>query len=154
MRPFALRAIPCRSLPDPCLSFAIEFLISDIIHELKYLNLEIFKSLLLSEPCCQQRYYQSRELLGIDRIEKVEEPEFFRPGTLGKIQKCLWDLFEKPHTSLGARVSGPRATCPGPRVTAECLDRGHHLHQLHRHQHRRPHAQHPPVLSGETKKTL
>ena len=57
------------------------------------------------EPCCQQRYYQARELLGIDRIEKVEEPEYFRPGTLGKIQKCLWDLFEKPHTSLGARVS-------------------------------------------------
>ena len=49
--------------------------------------------------------HQARELLGIDRIEKVEEPEFFRPGTLGKIQKCLWDLFEKPHTSLGARVS-------------------------------------------------
>ena len=72
---------------------------------MKYLNLKIFKSLLLSEPCCQQRYYQSRELLGIDRIEKVEEPEYFRPGTLGKIQKCLWDLFEKPHTSLGARVS-------------------------------------------------
>ena len=24
MRPFALRAIPCRSLPDPCLSFTIK----------------------------------------------------------------------------------------------------------------------------------
>jgi hypothetical protein len=34
----------------------------------------------------------------------VEEPEFFRPGTVGRIQKCLWDLFEKPHTSPGARV--------------------------------------------------
>lgn len=56
------------------------------------------------EPCCQQRYYQARELIGIDRIERVEEPEYFRPGTLGRIQKCLWDLFEKPHTSLGARI--------------------------------------------------
>ena len=72
------------------------------------------------EPCCQQRYYQARELMSLDRVEKVmlkpgykvldssqnqvEEPEFFRPGTLGRIQKCLWDLFEKPHTSLGARV--------------------------------------------------
>ena len=25
LRPFALRAIPCRSLPDPCLSFTIFF---------------------------------------------------------------------------------------------------------------------------------
>ena len=74
------------------------------------------------EPCCQQRYYQARELIGIDRIERVimtghdmtdgsslllqtEDPEYFRPGTLGRIQKCLWDLFEKPHTSLGARVT-------------------------------------------------
>eukprot|EP00090_Calanus_glacialis_P008953 TRINITY_DN17274_c0_g1_i1.p1 TRINITY_DN17274_c0_g1~~TRINITY_DN17274_c0_g1_i1.p1 ORF type:complete len:566 (-),score=77.28 TRINITY_DN17274_c0_g1_i1:155-1852(-) len=56
------------------------------------------------EPCCQQRYYQSRELMSLDRVEKVEEPEFFRPGTLGRIQKCLWDLFEKPHTSIGARI--------------------------------------------------
>ena len=23
------------------------------------------------EPCCQQRYYQARELIGIDRIERV-----------------------------------------------------------------------------------
>ena len=43
----------------------------------------------------------------IKDIFQPEEPEFFRPGTLGKIQKCLWDLFEKPHTSLGARVSLP-----------------------------------------------
>ena len=52
--------------------------------------------------------------------------------------------------------AGEWVTChvSEPRVTAECLDRGHHLHQLHRHQHRRPHAQHPPVLSGQTKKTL
>ncbi|XP_023321006.1 potassium voltage-gated channel protein Shab [Eurytemora carolleeae] len=56
------------------------------------------------EPCCQQRYYQTRELMSLDRAEKVEEPEYFRPGAIGRIQKCLWDLFEKPHTSLGAKV--------------------------------------------------
>ena len=44
----------------------------------------------------------------IDDICQVEEPEYFRPGTLGRIQKCLWDLFEKPHTSLGARVRSQR----------------------------------------------
>ena len=26
------------------------------------------------EPCCQQRYYQARELIGIDRIERVIMP--------------------------------------------------------------------------------
>ena len=58
------------------------------------------------EPCCVQRYYQQRELLNWDhQVKKEEEPEFFRPGRLGKLQKILWDLFEKPHTSLGARVT-------------------------------------------------
>ena len=37
-------------------------------------------------------------------MKKEEELEVFRPGRLGRLQKILWDLFEKPHTSLGARV--------------------------------------------------
>ena len=57
------------------------------------------------EPCCVQRYYQQRELLNWDhQVKKEVEQEEFRPGRLGKRQKILWDLFEKPHTSLGARV--------------------------------------------------
>ena len=57
------------------------------------------------EPCCVQRYYQQRELLNWDhQVKKEVEQEEFRPGRLGKLQKILWDLFEKPHTSLGARV--------------------------------------------------
>jgi potassium voltage-gated channel Shab-related subfamily B protein 2 len=57
------------------------------------------------EPCCVQRYYQQRELLNWDhQIKKEEENEVFRPGRVGRLQKVLWELFEKPHTSLGARV--------------------------------------------------
>ncbi len=58
------------------------------------------------EPCCVQRYYQQRELLNWDHQTKKEEEEeeVFRPGAIGRLQKILWDLFEKPHTSLGARV--------------------------------------------------
>ena len=57
------------------------------------------------EPCCVQRYYQQRELLNWDhQLKKEEEEEIFPPGRIGKLQKILWDLFEKPHTSLGARV--------------------------------------------------
>ena len=40
------------------------------------------------------------------QAKKEEEEEVFRDGRIGKLQKILWDLFEKPHTSLGARVSG------------------------------------------------
>ena len=35
--------------------------------------------------------------------ERVEEEEEF-PGRCGKIQQRLWSLFDKPHTSLGARL--------------------------------------------------
>ena len=58
------------------------------------------------EQCCVQKYYQQRELLTWDyQVKKEEELEVFRPGRIGKLQKLLWDLFEKPHTSVGARVS-------------------------------------------------
>ena len=30
----------------------------------------------------------------------------FPEGSWGRLQKTLWDLFEKPHTSVGARVVG------------------------------------------------
>ena len=57
------------------------------------------------EQCCVQKYYQQRELLTWDhQVKKEEELEVFPPGRLGRLQKILWDLFEKPHTSLGARV--------------------------------------------------
>ena len=60
------------------------------------------------EQCCVQKYYQQRELLTWDyQVKKEEELEVFRPGRIGKLQKLLWDLFEKPHTSVGARVSTP-----------------------------------------------
>ena len=36
--------------------------------------------------------------------KKEDELEIFRAGRLGRLQKILWDLFERPHTSIGARV--------------------------------------------------
>ena len=61
------------------------------------------------EQCCVQKYYQQRELLTWDYQgnKKEEELEIFRPGRMGRLQKLLWELFERPHTSLGARVSVP-----------------------------------------------
>ena len=45
------------------------------------------------------------------QVKKEVEQEEFRPGRLGKLQKILWDLFEKPHTSLGARVRDRCSVC-------------------------------------------
>jgi hypothetical protein len=57
------------------------------------------------EPCCVQRYYQQKELLNWEhQAKKEEEVEIFSPSRVGRLQKVLWDLFEKPHTSIGARV--------------------------------------------------
>jgi hypothetical protein len=57
------------------------------------------------EPCCVQKYYQQKELLNWEhQAKKEEEIEIFSPSRIGRLQKVLWDLFEKPHTSIGARV--------------------------------------------------
>ena len=33
-------------------------------------------ALSIPEPCCQQRYYQARELMSLDRVEKVKDCHF------------------------------------------------------------------------------
>ena len=38
-------------------------------------------------------------------VVKKEEEEDFGDGKFAKYQKCLWDLIEKPHTSMAAKVS-------------------------------------------------
>ena len=35
---------------------------------------------------------------------RLEEEEDFSDGSCGKYQQKLWDLFDKPHTSLPARL--------------------------------------------------
>ena len=34
----------------------------------------------------------------------VEEEDKFSSGAFGEFQRKVWDLFEKPHTSIGARI--------------------------------------------------
>ena len=80
---------------------------------------------------------------------QTEDPEYFRPGTLGRIQKCLWDLFEKPHTSLGARVTTQSQSCPAVRGKCYHLDCRSHLHLIHHHQHGGPHPQHTSIFPGD-----
>ena len=37
---------------------------------------------------------------------KKDEPDVFSPNTCGRYQQFLWDLMEKPDTSIAAKVSG------------------------------------------------
>ena len=62
------------------------------------------------EPCCQHRYHQRKENV-LEEMRKeadslLTEPadEDFGDGPWAKWQQRLWDLLEKPQTSMAARV--------------------------------------------------
>ena len=65
------------------------------------------------EPCCAVKYYSDIEIcikeLDTEEEEKQreierEKIEDFGPTWYGKLRKKLWDLFEYPQTSKGAKV--------------------------------------------------
>lgn len=61
------------------------------------------------EPCCQHKFHQRREHVHEEMRKEAEslktrEEEEFGDGRCVHYQKRLWDLMEKPTTSLGARI--------------------------------------------------
>ncbi|CAL4069307.1 unnamed protein product, partial [Meganyctiphanes norvegica] len=61
------------------------------------------------ESCCQHKYHQRKEHVHEEMRKEAEslkqrEEEDFGDGRCAPYQKFLWDLLEKPQTSLGARV--------------------------------------------------
>ena len=63
------------------------------------------------EICCIDKFTARRDAI-VEEIEKqrafsedTEEEEEFPTGFFAKYQKCLWDLMEKPQSSLPAKVS-------------------------------------------------
>jgi hypothetical protein len=62
------------------------------------------------ESCCQHKYHQRKEHVH-DEMKKEQESmmaqveEDWGDGKCAKYQKFLWDLLEKPTTSIAARVS-------------------------------------------------
>ena len=61
------------------------------------------------ESCCQNKYNTRKEHV-IEEMKKEannirkEVEEDFGSGKFVKYQICLWDLIEKPHTSMAAKV--------------------------------------------------
>lgn len=62
------------------------------------------------DSCCQQRYHQRRDNLFEEMRKEMEslkehDEEMFGTSKIERYQKFVWDLLEKPQTSLAARVS-------------------------------------------------
>lgn len=56
------------------------------------------------ETCCLKRFSEVRDHIDMDRTAVgEEEEEQFPAGQTGRTMRRVWDLFEKPHTSVGAR---------------------------------------------------
>lgn len=62
------------------------------------------------ESCCQHKYHQRKEHVHEEMRKEAEslrqrDEEEFGEGQCSKYQQYLWDLLEKPTTSIAARVS-------------------------------------------------
>lgn len=62
------------------------------------------------ESCCQHKYHQRKEHVHEEMRKEAEslrqrDEEEFGEGECSHYQKILWDLLEKPTTSIAARVS-------------------------------------------------
>lgn len=62
------------------------------------------------ESCCQHKYHQRKEHVHEEMRKEAEslrqrDEEEFGEGKCAHYQKYLWDLLEKPTTSIAARVS-------------------------------------------------
>jgi hypothetical protein len=69
------------------------------------------------ESCCQHKYHQRKEHVHEEMRKEAEslrqrEEEEFGDGKCAQYQKWLWDLLEKPTTSIAARVSGMTRLVP------------------------------------------
>jgi len=74
--------------------------------DLEYWNIDE----LYLESCCQHKYHQRKEHVFEEMRKEADsllEPagEDFGTGYCSNWQQKLWDLLEKPQTSMAARVS-------------------------------------------------
>ncbi|XP_023328907.1 potassium voltage-gated channel protein Shab [Eurytemora carolleeae] len=62
------------------------------------------------EPCCEGKYTGTKEHV-VEEVKKnskvnttVVDQEYFGEGPCARYQKCLWDLMEKPNSSIFAKI--------------------------------------------------
>jgi len=65
------------------------------------------------ESCCQSKYNTRKEAIEDEMRKEAanirnEEIEIFPANGCGRFQKLLWDLMEKPDTSIAAKVEKSR----------------------------------------------
>ena len=63
------------------------------------------------EPCCQIKFNNRRDAVILEMKKEISlyklvntESEVFPDGKIGKIMKIIWDLMEKPETSVAAKI--------------------------------------------------
>lgn len=74
------------------------------------------------ESCCQHRYHQKKEQMQEEMRKEAESlktsaEENFGDGKFAKWRHKVWDLMEKPQTSMAARVSEIVKRIPGYPIT-------------------------------------
>ena len=87
-----------------------EICVLSFADDLKYWSIDVLNL----EPCCQQKFYQTRdqqlEEMNRDRQslanaqEASSDDESFSGDSFSRWRHKVWDLLEKPQTSLAARV--------------------------------------------------
>ena len=89
------------------------------------------------ESCCQHKYHQRKEHVHEEMRKEAEslrqrDEEEFGDGKCAHYQKLVWDLLEKPTSSLAARVSPSFRLPPKtPTKSWKILENPWKIHQVH-----------------------
>ena len=87
--------IKCPKLSDDCCSIAF-------VQDLQYWGVSENSI----ETCCLKKFSEVKDNLEwtMQGGSVTEDEDMFPPGKVGEFKRKVWDLFEKPHTSIGARI--------------------------------------------------
>ena len=87
--------IKCPKLSDDCCSIAF-------VQDLQYWGVSENSI----ETCCLKKFSEVKDNLEwtMHGGSVTEDEDKFPPGKVGEFKRKVWDLYEKPYTSIGARI--------------------------------------------------